>query len=62
MTRYTLTGSDLFVIMKTLHESMSVSGLFTTTREAREHVGCRIEQMLRGMTATVEVNNDEEDQ
>jgi hypothetical protein len=62
VTRHTLTGSELFVIMKTLHESMTVSGLFTSSRETRELVSNRVGQILHGMTATVEVNNDEEDQ
>ena len=62
MTHYTLTAADLYVIITTLSESRGVAGYFSTPRETRKIVMDKVEDMLHGMTATVEVNNDEEDQ
>lgn len=58
--RHTLTGADLFIVLKTLHESATIVNYFTTTKEAREAVGDRIAGMLCDMTVTIDVTNDEE--
>jgi hypothetical protein len=62
MTRYTLTAADLFVIITTLSESTAIADYFSTPKETRKIVMDKVEDMLHGMTTTVEVNNDEEDQ
>ncbi len=58
--RHTLTGADLFIVLKTLHESATIANYFTTKKEAREAVGDKIAKMLCDMTVTIDVNNDEE--
>ncbi len=61
MTRHTLTGADLFIILKTLQESATIVNYFTTKKEAREAVSDKIAGMLCDMTVTIDVNNDEEE-
>jgi hypothetical protein len=60
MTRHTLTGANLFIILKTLQESAMIANFFSTKKEAREAVGDKIAGMLCDMTVTIDVNNDEE--
>jgi hypothetical protein len=61
VTRHTLTGADLFIILKTLQESATIANYFSTKVEAREATGDKIARMLCDMTVTIDVNNDEDD-
>jgi hypothetical protein len=57
--KFTLTATDLTVILNTLGHSLAISGDWQTPRQARKIVHDKIEDILHGMEATFTVNSEE---
>ena len=57
--KFTLTATDLMVILTTLSHSLAIHGDWASPRQARKVVHDKIEDILHGMEATFVVDTED---